>query len=200
MRSGNPVIESLRALGLRIEPGAEQRLRFSDGDLEVEISVLIRPKVTRSEVVSLRDEALAWLEARSPQGWTQAFRARRCACWLTTRSKFSGRERQCSGAVAYVVVSSAAALPFHFVCARHKERHGVDPKYVKAVIELPPALLSPILRRAKAKQRERDKKYMRDDHARGDHLRQGGVDQCEECQQASAAAKRAFDAEVGRGC
>lgn len=159
MKKAKPdVIAALTHLcGGRLLVGDESSHTLNNGELVIEVTVRVRNRVTDEIAVAYRAQALAELVAHP-------FRVEHCRCVINKgkRGLFNS-ERDCSGRVVAVVVSksvySSKEPKFTFVCVRHREKHGEDPKRVLAVVDLPGFELVRIRQLLELKRKADDARY-----------------------------------------
>lgn len=152
--------------GTSIHAGAEVHGRLIDygGDLEVEVMLRVKRRVSLSQNTRYRERAMALL---ATEGWHD-----RCPHWVKARGPFR-KERQCSGKVTTVIVRNGYGdmvgpirpgeyrhqVPterFEFVCSHHADVNAPD---VLAIVRLDQAALRAL--RAK-RQREADERAARE--------------------------------------
>ncbi|HVY60764.1 MAG TPA: hypothetical protein VHF22_03885, partial [Planctomycetota bacterium] len=105
----------------------------------------VRRNVTHDDRRSYREGALAYLKQH-------AHLSERCGCSVT-RKRWGGgtTSDRCSARPAHVVVTAAtddAEFDYHFVCGRHRDKHGIKPAYVLGVVDLSEHDLAPLRKQA----------------------------------------------------
>lgn len=167
-RAGARLLAALEAYhqrGLRV--GDEFRDVIYAGDLEVEIAVRVRARQPGAVIVEQRAAALAYLGQHLQE-------AQGCAVYTKPRGPFGhfGSGKQCKAKITAAVVyldPPPDAPSYHFVCGRHREKHGIDPRRVLAVVELPYSTVEQMRQRAAVElERQRIERAARE-HAAGEH-------------------------------
>jgi len=163
------LLRELEVWAGRLSPGLERRGTIFDQDVEVEISVRVRHRAAPDAIAQYRGAALDRLKQRP-------YLVRHCGCGVKPRHSWVKYKSDCTGRVVAAVVYQGWNDPlsspytsgsgFLFICGRHRETHGVDPKVILAVVELPPSLLAPLHEAAKTRQAEQDRKYREEEEAR----------------------------------
>jgi hypothetical protein len=153
--------------------GQELTRTIEDGDLELEVVVRVRRRAQADQIAVWRAAALE--QGGCIKDGRPAHTHVGYGCEVHTKRKglFGKGSDRCRGkVVAAVVVDTTFTGPrFVFVCGRHRERHGVDPSLIGAVLELPPRLLDPLRAEHARLRRERE--------AREDALERAGL--CRDC-------------------
>ncbi len=121
-----------------VEVGAEWQGEIVADDLVAEVTVKVRRRVSSDAERAFREQALGALRK-------DTFRVRHCECYVTRRG-WRSYQAPCSGRVVASVVTGglAASESFRFVCSRHRDAHGVDPRYVLGTVSLSERELRPI--------------------------------------------------------
>jgi hypothetical protein len=177
--------------GGALDVGDHRHGVLSTEDLDVEVTVRVRRRVSSDDARRYRDDVLAHLRQRPGL-------VRHCGCQVIARSQWLGKkQRDCAGSVVAAIVyrpgsrmtpatssfvSAAGDLAFLFVCSAHRTNHGIDASHVLATIELPPSSLVEIRQLDKVRQEQRDAEYWAEQQQREADRRR------EEAAEAAAAA------------
>ncbi len=179
---GARLLEELRAFMPRgFQPGPRAPFTLDAGDgLAVTIMVTVERRATRDDANRYRNAALEHLAT------TRAGRRPRCFCFTKSRGFLKGGGGQCDARpVAVVVTKERDSDPpnFKFVCGRHQARHGTNPAYVVAVVEIPPASVEGAFQRGRARYEEQRRATMAAGAVPGDpSCRRCGTDRtCNYC-------------------
>lgn len=131
-RPEDRLLAELASWGGTFRPGLERQgvVRTDDG-LEVEITIRVRKHTGAAQAAELRAKALAYLR-ESPFASPNALEAERCGCYLRNGGRCEGER-----IVAVVVYGAEGRYGFRFICGRHRQAHGIDPRAVAGVVELP---------------------------------------------------------------
>lgn len=146
-----------------VTPGATWAGEIVDGDLVAEVTVRIRRRVSTEAARDCREGALAALRK-------DTFRVRHCGCGVQRRTGWGGtRAADCSGrvvaAVAYTAYYSGETT-YQFVCGRHRDKPGIRPESILAVVDLTETSLRPIREQDELNKREWDEKCRREEEER----------------------------------
>lgn len=159
------VAELERQIG-RLSVGYQGTHTLVADDLEVEIVVKVRRRTDADAAATYRAAALAYVDtvptSADPYPTGGLGVVRQC-------QGHTARAGWCTARVVAVVVYKPAfgqkETHFRFVCGRHRDKHGVDPKRVLATVELPPSVLAPYRARLAAADAAREAKRIAEDRA-----------------------------------
>ncbi len=172
---GKKVRAALELLtGRPLDPGDFQGRTLAVEGYEIELTINVRRRAPTDDARRYRAAALAVL-AVNP------YPVAHCACKVTSRRPgWSPSRGDCQARVVAAVVyrrlmvwrddryqdAGPDDLEFLFICGRHRDSHGIDPRLILATIELTDGELVPARKTLETRKAEHEAKWRREEAER----------------------------------